>query len=110
MATELTVNTRVNEAIQYILNEETDPILDIDGTRYLLDVSNWGLGKIMWTPFVIETQTIDGEYSYSYPYAAHSTLRDVVINASSRNGPRAPLTTTYPTRTYDPLPNGSVTP
>mgnify|MGYP000205988678 CR=1 FL=1 len=33
MATELTVNTRVNEAIQYILNEETDPILDIDGTH-----------------------------------------------------------------------------
>lgn len=109
MPIELTFNVRIRTAIDLILNDEVTPIIDLDGTRYLITVDNWDQGSIMWTPFDIATQTLAGDVSYSYPYAAHNILMHAVLGPSSRSHPRTPVTTEFPAFPV-PADTGTVTP
>lgn len=103
------MNTRIRDAIKYILNDEVNPIIDVNGTRYLIDISNWELGTIIWTPFDIASQTIIGEKSYAYPFASHNIFFEAILGPAAENYSQPAVTTTFPSF---PVPdeNGTVIP
>ena len=105
----LTFNTNIRKGIELLLNDEVDPIIDFDGVRYLINITRWSQGSIIWTEFDIASQTVIGENSYSYPFAAHNTFKDCIFGPSSRNYPTdipTPLFPSFPT----PRDYGTVTP
>ena len=105
MAIEIQFNTRVNVAVDLILNDEVNPILDFNDTRYSIDISRWHHGMIIWTPVSISLRTVIGEVSYTYPYAAHNIMRDAIASGQ----PSPVIDTTFPAFAVPPE-NGFVTP
>ena len=105
----LTFNTRIRDGIQLLLDDEVDPIIDFDGKRYLINITHWGQGSIIWSEFDIETQQVIGDRAYSYPFAAHNTFKDCIFGPSSRTYP-----TDLPTDVFPAFPTprdyGTVTP
>ena len=109
MAIELTFNTNIRTGVQMILDDEVNPILDFDGKRYLINITNWNLGSIIWTEFDLTTQEVIGEHAYSYPYASHNTFKDCIFGPSSRSYPREIPTDVFPSFPT-PRDYGTVTP
>lgn len=109
MAIEIQFNTRINVAVDLILNDEVNPILDFNDTRYSLDISGWSRGVIKWTPFSISLRTVVGDVFYTYPYAAHNIMHDAILGSASLTYPSAVIDTTFPAFTVPPE-NGYVTP
>ena len=108
MAIELKFNTNIRYAVELILNEEVNPIVDFDNVRYSLDISHWQHGMLLWTPFNLTTQQIIGASVYTYPYAAHNILRDALANDQG-TWPKPTTNTTFPNFPV-PVENGYVTP
>lgn len=106
---ELTFNTRINKGIELLLNDEVDPIIDFNGTRYLISIVSWTSGSIRWTPFDIATQTIIDDKTYVYPYAAHNTFKDAIFGPSAKHYPEIAISQTFPAFPTSRI-NGSVTP
>ncbi len=109
MAIELKFNTNIRTAVELINNDEVNPIIDFDNVRYSLNVSAWHRGMIKWTPFNLTSQEIIGTKTYTYPYAAHNTLHDAILNASSHSYSSVATDTTFPNYPV-PLDDGFVTP
>jgi len=109
MAIELTFNTNIRTAIELLLADEVNPIIDFDGTRYLINISKWQYGGIRWTPFNLSTQEIIGEVTYVYPFAAHNTLKDAIFGPSSKHYREPAASTIFPAFPT-PRDYGTVTP
>lgn len=109
MSIKLKMNTNIRDGIEFILNQGVSPIIDFDNSRYLIDISNWELGVVHWTPFDIETQTIIGTNTYSYPYASHNIFRDAILGPISTKSPQTATDTNFPTFPV-PDPAGTVIP
>jgi hypothetical protein len=105
----LTFNTNIRTGIQMLLNDEVDPIIDFDGTRYLINITKWGEGLIIWSEFDIATQQVIGEYAYRYRFAAHNTFKDCIFGPSGRSGTQALPTDVFPSFPT-PRDYGTVTP
>ena len=109
MAIELTFNTNIRTGIQMLLNDEVNPIIDFNGKRYLINITKWSQGSIIWTEFDLVTQEVIGEDAYSYPFAAHNTFKDCIFGPSSRS-----YRTTIPSTVFPSYPTprdyGTVTP
>ncbi len=109
MAVKLTFNTNIRTGIEMLLNDEVDPIIDFDGVRYLINITRWGQGTIIWSEFNLVTQEVIGETAFSYPFAAHNTFKDCIFGPSSRHYPTELPTTTFPAFPT-PRDYGTVTP
>ncbi|MHA1289961.1 MAG: hypothetical protein ACTSPB_21475 [Candidatus Thorarchaeota archaeon] len=107
MAIKLTFGTRIRPAVQMILEDEVDPIIDHAGVRYLINTTFMDQGSIKWTPFDIATQTVIGDVTYSYAYAAHNVFQDAIFGP--RNWPQPLIDDTFPSFPT-PRINGTVTP
>lgn len=105
----LTFSTNIRTGIQMLLNDEVDPIIDFDGKRYLINISRWDQGSIIWTEFDLNTQTVIGEDAFTYPFAAHNTFKDAIFGPSSRAYPTSIPTTAFPSFPT-PRDYGTVTP
>lgn len=92
----LKMNTKVRKGIELILDGKAHPYIDLDNTRYLLHLYNWELGMIKWTPFDLTTQEVIGDKSFSKPFAAHNTFRDILINVAPMQYPEDLITTEFP--------------
>jgi hypothetical protein len=109
MTEKITVNTRVKDAILAIQENRVQPYLDLDGVRYVFDISQYHLGTIHWTAFDIAYQMPVEEISYAYPYAMHNIMREVIAGPSSRNYPTRLVHTEWPAFPV-PSVNGRVIP
>ena len=108
MALELKFGTNIRLAIQLIQDGEVNPIIDFDGTRYLIEPRH-EIGTIHWTPFNLTTQTIIGTKKFKYPYAAHNVLAEGILGPSSRSYSETATITDFPNFPV-PLDNGTVVP
>lgn len=108
MALELQFGTNIRTAIQLIEDGEVNPIIDFDGTRYLIEPRP-EIGTIHWTPFDLTTQQIIGTKKFKYPYAAHNVLAEGILGPSSRSYSEDATITTFPNFPV-PLDNGFVIP
>lgn len=106
---ELTFNTRINAGIELLLADEVNPIIDFDGTRYLIDITKWNYGGIRWTPFNLSTQEIIGDRTYIYPFAAHNIFKDAIFGPSSMHYHEPVASTAFPSFPT-PRDYGTVTP
>jgi hypothetical protein len=109
MAEKITVNTRVKDAILAVQEGRVHPYLDLDGVRYLFDFSLYSQGTIRWSEYDIAYKMPISEVSYSYPYAMHNIMREVIAGPSSRNYPGPLVHTEWPNFPV-PLENGRVIP
>ena len=107
MAIKLTFGTRINRGIELMQNDEVNPIIDFDGIRYLINISQYHQGSIKWTPFDLATQTVIGDVTYSYAYAAHNVFQDAIFGP--RNWPQPLIDDTFPSFPV-PKDEGEVTP
>jgi len=109
MAIELTFNTNIRAGIEMILADEVNPIIDFNGKRYLINITHWTQGSIIWTEFDLNTQEVVGDSAFAYPFAAHNTFKDCVFGPSSRSYPRDIPTDVFPSFPT-PRDYGTVTP
>lgn len=96
MTEKITINTRVNDAIDAIRENRVQPYLDLDGTRYIFDISSFHLGTIAWSEYDIAYKMPISDVSYNYSYAGHNTMKDVIAGPSSRNYPTRLIHTEWP--------------
>ncbi len=104
---ELTFNTRILRGLELLANDEVIPIIDFDGIRYLINTTFVNQGSIKWTPYDLPTQTVIGDITYSYTFAAHNTFKDAIFGP--RNWPQPLIDATFPAFPT-PNPDGTVIP
>ncbi len=95
MALELQFGTNIRLAIKLIEDGDVNPIIDFNGTRFLIEPRP-EIGTIHWTPFDLASQTIIGTKKFKYPYAAHNVLAEGILGPSSRSYSEPATTTTFP--------------
>lgn len=86
MALELKFSTNIRKAALLIEEGEVAPYIDYKNTRYVIQIDRV-LGTVIWTPFNIQSQQVEGNHSYRYPYASHNMLFDAILGPRSKSSP-----------------------
>lgn len=95
MALELKFNTNIRKAALLIEEGEVAPFIDYKNTRYILQIDR-RLGTVVWTPFNIQSQLLEENHSYRYPYASHNMLFDAILGPRAKSSPTEPVITEWP--------------
>jgi len=95
MALELKFNTNIRKAGIMIEEGEVAPFIDYQHIRFVIEIDRV-LGTVIWTPFNINSQELEEEHSYRYPFASHNILFDAILGPRARVSPTDPVITEWP--------------
>ena len=88
MTLELKMNTKIRKGVLLIRDGEVNPIVDLDGIRYLLDVDTFiEYGGLIWTRFSLDTLEPIDEVSFTRHYASHNIFAELLLGSNRQTLP-----------------------
>lgn len=108
MTITLKMNTKVRAGARFIIDDNVNPIIDLDDVRYLLDVNTFiQWGGLIWTRFDLNTLQPLDDFSFTRHYASHNIFGELLFGS---NWSKIPLQTTEFPEFPLPTDNGTVIP
>ena len=83
MTIELKMNTNVRRGVRFIIDDDVNPIIDLDNIRYFLDVETYLIwGKLVWTRFDMNTMLPLDDHSFVRQYASHNVFGELLLGTN----------------------------